>query len=73
MYYTTRLKKKLICSLPVVLAEHSLIKHFLDSCIHDFYNGLRDNYSELFGDSILFADAQSKLQLRLLSWHTHKY
>jgi len=48
----------------IVLAEHKLIKHFLDNCMQDFYNGLKDNYSELFGDSILFADANTAIKLR---------
>ena len=32
--------------------------------MQDFYNGLKDNYSELFGDSIVFADANTAIKLR---------
>jgi len=63
--YNTRVFMARLALKPtLVIADHALVAHFLESCSADFHNGLRDNFSELFGDSILFADEEKALQLR---------
>ena len=59
-----------ICRLALkqtlVIADYSVLKEFLTNNLDNFYNGLKDNFSELFGHSIMFAEPEEAAQLRAL-------
>ena len=48
----------------LVIADHALLKEFLTNSMDDFYNSFKDNFSELFGHSILFAQPDEAEKLR---------
>ena len=50
----------------LVLADHAAVEAFSNSsaALADFENSLKENYSELFGHSIMFATGDEALQLR---------
>ena len=48
----------------LVIADYALLKDFLTNSMDDFYNSFKDNFSELFGHSILFAQPDEAEKLR---------
>jgi len=48
----------------LVIADYNVLTDFLNNNMEDFYNGLKDNFSDLFGHSILFADPSEAGRLR---------
>jgi len=47
-----------------VIADYNLLTDFLNNHMGDFYNGLKDTHSDLFGHNIMFADPLEAEQLR---------
>jgi len=50
----------------LVIADYKGVTDFLTNNMEDFYNGLKDNFSDLFGHSILFADPSEAERLRTI-------
>ena len=50
----------------IILASNKLVKTFLNECNEDFYNGLKDFFFGLFGQSVLFTNAADTRELKRL-------
>jgi cytochrome P450 len=48
----------------VVIADYNVLTDFLSNNMDDFYNGLKDNFSDLFGHNIMFAKPEEAAELR---------
>ena len=48
----------------LVIADHTLLNDFLKNNMDDFYNSFKDNFSDLFGHSIMFAEPEEAEKLR---------
>ena len=50
----------------LVIADHTLLSNFLKNNMDDFYNSFKDNFSDLFGHSIMFAEPEEAEKLRAI-------
>ena len=50
----------------LVIADHTLLNDFLKNNMGDFYNSFKDNFSDLFGHSIMFAEPEEAEKLRAI-------
>merc|ERR1719319_912794 len=64
MYHSRVFMTRLALKPTMVIADNGLVGEFLNNCMDNFYNGLKDQYSELFGHNIMFADPDEAKTLR---------
>lgn len=66
MYQSRMFMTRIALKPTMVIADNALVGQFLNNCMDNFYNGLKDQYSELFGHNIMFADPEEAMALRNL-------
>jgi len=64
IYQSRVFMTRLMLRPTLVIGDNALVGEFLSNSSDDFSNGLKDQYSELFGHQIMFADALEAKNLR---------